>query len=83
MTKSISKELAGDGIRVNAVAPGFTYTDMVKSLPENIQKRLLSNIPLGRFSKPEEIANVILFLSSEEASYMVGQVVNVNGGLFG
>ena len=83
MTKSISKELARDGIRVNAVAPGFTYTDMVKSLPENIQKRLLSNIPLGRFSKPEEIANVILFLSSEEASYMVGQVVNVNGGLFG
>jgi 3-oxoacyl-[acyl-carrier protein] reductase len=83
MTKSISRELARDGIRVNAVAPGFTYTDMVKSLPENIQNRLLSQIPLGRFSKPEEIANVILFLSSEESSYMVGQVINVNGGLFG
>ncbi|PLV60108.1 3-oxoacyl-[acyl-carrier-protein] reductase [Thermotoga sp. KOL6] len=81
MTKTWAKELAGRNIRVNAVAPGFIETPMTEKLPERIREATLSQIPLGRFGKPEEVANVYLFLASDESSYITGQVIVVDGGL--
>ena len=76
--KRLRKKLL-QGICVNAVAPGFIETDMTKDLPEEELKRL---IPLGRFGKPEEVAGIVAFLVSHEASYITGEVINVNGGLY-
>ena len=80
-TRSLAKEVARFGIRVNAVAPGPIATDMLSSMPmdENIIK---SVIPMARVGKPEEVARVIRFLCSEDASYITGQVISVNGGMF-
>ncbi len=80
-TKSLAKELGSRNIRVNAVAPGFVITDMTEKLPEEIKNNYLSQIALKRFARPEEIANVIYFLSSDEASYITGQVIVVDGGM--
>lgn len=80
LTKVLSKELARKQIRVNAIAPGVVNTEMGQSIPEENRKAMLGNIPLGRFAEPDEIANVILFLCSDLASYVTGQTIHVNGG---
>lgn len=79
LTKSLARELGPDQIRVNAVAPGVTRTDMVAALPEDMVQRLAATIPLGRVGEPEEVANVFLFLASDLASYVTGTVVSVDG----
>jgi 3-oxoacyl-[acyl-carrier protein] reductase len=81
-TKSLAREVASRGITVNAVAPGFIETAMTESLPEEIQKQFLDVIPMGRFGTAQEVAQAVRFLISDEASYLTGQVINVNGGLF-
>ncbi|MCI8330929.1 MAG: glucose 1-dehydrogenase [Bacilli bacterium] len=79
ITISLARELAPFGIRVNAVAPGITKTDMVASLPETMIEPLIKTIPLGRIGEPEDIANAFLFLASDMASYITGQVLGVDG----
>lgn len=81
MTKSAAKELATRGITVNAVAPGFIDTDMTAALPENARTGLLSTIPAGRLGAAEEVAKVVAFLASDEAAYVTGQVLAVDGGM--
>lgn len=81
LTKSVAKELASRNIRANAVAPGFIKTKMTEKLPEDIQKKMLEAIPLGRFGLPEDVANVVLFLASDASSYVTGQVLKVCGGM--
>lgn len=80
-TKSVAKELAKRNITVNAIAPGFIETDMTAKLGDQAIKEVKNRIPLGRFGAPEDIANLVLFLASEEASYITGQVIGVDGGL--
>ncbi|MBM7613624.1 3-oxoacyl-[acyl-carrier-protein] reductase [Alkaliphilus hydrothermalis] len=80
-TKSMARELAGKGINVNAIAPGFIATDMTAVLSDQVKEHMLNNIPLQRYGNPEDIANVILFLSSDLSSYITGQVINVDGGM--
>lgn len=80
-TKSMAKELAGRGITVNAIAPGFIQTDMTAVLPEAVKESMAKNIPLGRLGAPEDIAGAVLFLVSDCASYITGQVINVDGGM--
>lgn len=79
MTKSLARELAPLGIRVNAVAPGITETEMVKRLPKEVIEPLIKTIPLGRIGKPRDIANAFLFLSSDMASYITGEILSVDG----
>lgn len=81
MTKSAAKELASRNITVNAVAPGMIETDMTAVIPEKAKEAMMATIPAGRAGKPEEIANVVAFLASEEAAYMTGQVISVDGGM--
>ena len=83
LTRSLSRELARRNILVNAVAPGVVLTQMGLSIPPELRERMLANIPMGRFGEPEEIARVILFLCSDYASYITGQVIHVNGGWIG
>ena len=80
-TKSLARELAKDGIRVNAVAPGVTKTDMVANLPDAMIQPLIARIPLGRMGLPEDIANAFIFLSSDYASYITGAILPVDGGV--
>lgn len=81
LTKTTARELASRNITANAVAPGFITTDMTDKLSEDIQKTMLGQIPLGRFGKPEEVAKAALFLASDEASYMTGQTLHLDGGM--
>lgn len=81
MTKSIARELGSRGITVNAVAPGFIETEMTDVLPEETKKVMLGQIPLKKLGQVEDIANAVAFLASDDASYITGQVLNVNGGM--
>lgn len=80
-SKSLAKEVGSRGITVNVVAPGFIETDMTRVLPEEARKKLLDSIPLGRMGEPKDIAQAVLFLVSEQASYITGETLHINGGL--
>ena len=80
-TKSLAREMASRGITVNAVAPGFIATDMTADKKKKAQEHVLTSIPLGKMGKPEDIANAVLFLASDKASYITGQVIHVDGGM--
>ena len=81
MTKSIAAEVGSRGITANAIAPGFIKTPMTDVLPEELKKTYLAQIPAGRFGEPEDIANACVFLASDEAGYINGQTIHVNGGM--
>jgi 3-oxoacyl-[acyl-carrier protein] reductase len=81
LTKSTAKELASRGVRVNAVAPGFISSKMTDALSQEVRDQMMANIPQGRFGQPEDIAQAVAFLASDEASYVTGQVLSVNGGM--
>lgn len=81
MTKSIAAEVGSRGITANAIAPGFIKTPMTDVLPEELKKTYLSQIPAGRFGEPEDIANACVFLASDEAAYINGQTLHINGGM--
>ncbi|HHU16232.1 MAG: 3-oxoacyl-[acyl-carrier-protein] reductase [Kiritimatiellae bacterium] len=81
LTKSTANELASRGVRANAIAPGFISSKMTDALSEDVRKQYLSRIPLGRFGTVEDIANAVVFLASEQSSYMTGQTLHVNGGM--
>jgi 3-oxoacyl-[acyl-carrier protein] reductase len=80
-TRAIAREVASRNILVNAIAPGYIATDMTANLPDNVKEAVLQNIPLGRIGLPEEVAQVILFLTSPSASYITGQTIVVDGGM--
>ena len=82
LTKAVAKELASRGITVNAVAPGFIETDMTASLPDKAREAMLAQIPLGRAGSDQDIAEAVLFLASDQAVYITGQVIHVSGGMY-
>ncbi len=82
MTRTLAREYASRGITVNAVAPGFIETDMTSDLPEAAKQGIIDRTPLGRIGRPEEVAPAVVFLASEEASYITGQVIRINGGMY-
>jgi 3-oxoacyl-[acyl-carrier protein] reductase len=81
LTKSTANELAARGVRANAIAPGFISSKMTDALSEEVRNQYLSRIPLGRFGTVDDIANAVVFLASEQSSYLTGQTLNVNGGM--
>ena len=81
ITKSVAKELAGRGVTVNAVAPGYIMTDMTNALSDKVKEQFTAQIPMKRGGSPEDVANAIAFLCSDEASYITGEVIRVDGGL--
>ena len=81
LTKATARELASRGITVNAVAPGFIETDMTAVLPEKVKEASVSQIPLGKFGSPEQVASAVAFLASSDAAYITGQVLHVDGGM--
>lgn len=81
LTKAAARELASRNITVNAVAPGFITTEMTEALPDKTREMMLAQIPLNRFGAPEEVAYAVAFLASEQAAYITGQVIHVNGGM--
>jgi len=81
LTKSLAKELGSRSITVNAIAPGYIETDMTDNLSENVKNELYQNIPLNRLGTTDDVTNLVLFLSSEKASYITGQVMNIDGGM--
>jgi 3-oxoacyl-[acyl-carrier protein] reductase len=82
LTKSVAKELASRNIRVNAVSPGFIGTDMTASIHDEMRKKMIENIPLARLGTPEEVASAVVFLASDAAAYITGEVLKVNGGMY-
>ncbi len=82
LTKTLAKEFGSRNVRVNAVAPGFVQTAMTEELPQDVKDKALAAVPLKRFATVQEIANAVLFLAGDDASYITGQVLSVNGGLY-
>ena len=82
LTKSSAKELASRNITVNSVAPGFITTDMTDALPEEVRTQMLSQIPLGKFGNSEDVAKAVAYLASDDANYITGQTLHVNGGMY-
>ena len=80
-TKTLALEMAKYNITVNAIAPGFTETEMLAQVPENIRQQIIARVPMGRFGQPEEIARAVVFLAAE-GDYITGQQINVNGGVY-
>jgi len=80
-SKSVARELGSRGITCNAVAPGFIETQMTDALPEDMKKELINQIPLGRIGNPQDVADAVLFLASDAASYITGQTIAVDGGM--
>ena len=81
LTKTVAKELASRGVTCNAIAPGFVKTEMTDVLPDDVKETAMKQIPLARFAEPEDIANAAVFLASDMASYITGQVLLVDGGM--
>ena len=81
MTQTWARELGHKGVRANAVAPGFTLTEMMKTVPDKVANLVISHTSLGRMAEPVEIANAFVFLASDQASFITGQCLNVDGGL--
>lgn len=80
-TKSVAKELASRNVRANLVSPGFIDTDMTRDLPEDVKKKMMEAIPLGRLGSAEDVANAVCFLASDRAAYVTGEIIRVNGGM--
>jgi acetoacetyl-CoA reductase len=81
-SKALARESAARGITVNCIAPGYIETDMIKSVKEDIMKQIIASIPVGRLGKPEEIARAVLFLAADDASFITGETLSVNGGQY-
>lgn len=81
-TKALAREAAAKGITVNAIAPGYIATEMVKTVPDNIMQQIVSGIPVGRLGEPEEVARCVVFLAADEASFITGETMSVNGGQY-
>jgi 3-oxoacyl-[acyl-carrier protein] reductase len=81
-SKSLAREVARKGLTVNCVAPGFIDTEMTRAIPEDVKTQILAQIPLGKMGLPEDVANAALFLASDEASYITGHVISLNGGMY-
>jgi 3-oxoacyl-[acyl-carrier protein] reductase len=82
LTKALAQEMGSRGITVNAVAPGYIATDMTNVLPEDVKQKIMAGVPLGRMGQPQDIANAVKFLASEDAGYITGHVLAVNGGMY-
>jgi 3-oxoacyl-[acyl-carrier protein] reductase len=82
LAKAVAKELAARSITVNVVAPGFIETDMTASLPDKAKEAMVTMIPLGRAGNPEDVAAAVVFLASDDAAYITGQVIHVSGGMY-
>ncbi|WP_156499710.1 SDR family oxidoreductase, partial [Oleiphilus sp. HI0061] len=81
-SRSLAKEISGRGITVNSVAPGFIETSMTEELSDTVKASMLATIPMQRLGQPEEVASVVGFLASQQASYITGETIHVNGGMF-